>query len=683
MPVREAVTVRSYCRICTAQCGILVDVEDQQVVRVRGDKAHPVTHGYTCPKGRALGQLHHHPQRLERPLMKVDGILQPTSWGRCLDDLGAKLREVIDQHGPAAVGMFFGSGVGMDAAGYRTAEALQAAIGTPAKFSPLTIDGTAKTLVGSLVGGFPGFSARPDYERVRLVVYIGINPIVSHGHTVAMPDPARIVRRLAKNGEVWVIDPRFTETAKYASRHVAPKPGMDYAILAYLLRESLSAGANPDNTVDGDVLRKVVEPFDRARAAEIAGVSERDLADLLNAVRKAGRLAVETGTGVTMSAGANLTQWLGWALMIITDSMNRPGGVWFHPGFVRRLDAAPLPLITAPFGAGPSSRPELRGMVGDWPCAALPDEINAGHIRAFLNLGGAMMRSFPDSNRLGQALQRLEVFATLDIIEPENTRLSTHVLPTKDQLERPDVTLWDFLSPRVNAQYTPAAIEPVGERRSTWWVLAELMQRLGHTPPFPIPDDDRAHGADDAVLANFLASGRCSFVELANTGYHEVEHEIPARWVDAHIERLGGWRLAPAELVDQLTQLTQQAVQERSGSLMLVPRRQKRHLNAALLFLGDRPEVFLNPADAASIGVEDGQQCRVSTNRGELVGVVRIDTGMRVGVVSVPHGHEHANINWLTDVQAVDTITGMARYSGFPVSVHPVGARAPAPAEHT
>jgi anaerobic selenocysteine-containing dehydrogenase len=424
-------------------------------------------------------------------------------------------------------------------------------------------------------------------------------------------------------------------------------------------------------TVENDVLRKAVEPFDRARAAEVAGVSEDDLADLLASVRKAGRLAVETGTGVTMSAGANLTQWLAWALMIVTDSMNRPGGVWFHPGFVRPMDAAPLPVITEPFGPGPSSRPELRGLVGDWPCAALPDEINTGNIRAFLNLGGAMIRSFPDSNALAQALQRLDVFATIEIIENENTRLSTHVLPTKDQLERPDLTLWDFLSPRVNAQYTPATMKAVGDRRSTWWVLAELMRRLGHEPPFPIPADDREAGADDAVLANFLAYGRCTFNDLANTGYHEVGYEFPAHWVDDHIERLGGWRLAPRELVDQLTAVTEQAMMKNGASLSLVPRRQKRHVNASLLFLGDRPEVFLNPADAASVGVEDGQQVRVRTDRGELVGVARVDAGVRPGVVSVPHGHEHANVNWLTNIQAVDSITGMARYSGFPVAVHP------------
>ena len=670
-------TVKSFCRICTAQCGILVDVEGEQVVRVRGDRDHPLTHGYTCPKGRALDRVHHHPDRIERPLMRKNGALMPVSWDECLDDIAAKLRAGIEAKGPASVGIFFGSGVGMDASGYRMAQALHAAIGTPAKFSPLTIDGTAKTLVASIVGGFPGFSPRPDYDNCKLVLFIGINPMISHGHTVAMPNPAPIIKTVAAQGEVWVIDPRRSETAGFASRHIAPKPGADYAILAYIIRDLLRDGVHREtlerNCVGVDDLRTALEPFTCAYAAELTGLRESDLDDLLASVRKAGRLAVETGTGVTMSVAGNLTVWLAWVLMIITESMNRTGGVWFHPGFLQPFDGGHLPVITEPFGPGPPSRPELRSLVGDWPCAALPDEINAGNITTFLNLGGALMRSFPDANALGEALQKLDLFVTIEIIENETTALSTHVLPTKDQLERPDVSLWDFLSPRVSTQYTPAVVAPVGERRSTWWVLSELMRRTGHTPQQALPESDRAEGADHAMLTDFMAYARCSFDDLLANNWVETDYEFPARWVDDHIAKLGGWRLAPQELLDQLKTITaeHEAEAREKNVLRLVPRRQRRHLNAALGFLGDTPDVLLSPSDAAFAGIEDGKPVRVSTARGEMVGLARVDAKMRAGAVSVPHGHRDANVNFLTSTQQVDSVTGMARYSGIPVTIEP------------
>ena len=92
-----AATVRSYCRVCTAQCGILVDVEDDTVVRIRGDKAHPASQGYTCPKGRALGQLHHHPQGIFQPLAKRDGAFVPAGWDETLDDIAGKLKAIVDE----------------------------------------------------------------------------------------------------------------------------------------------------------------------------------------------------------------------------------------------------------------------------------------------------------------------------------------------------------------------------------------------------------------------------------------------------------------------------------------------------------------------------------------------------------------------------------------------------------
>ena len=132
------------------------------MLRVHGDKDHPFSKGYTCAKGRALPQLHHHPDRLERPRMRVDGRLQDTTWDTCLDDLGAQLKGIIDRHGPESVAFYFST---MESAGFRMAEALHSAIGTPAKFSPLTIDGTAKPLISDLVGGFMGLSGRTDLDN--------------------------------------------------------------------------------------------------------------------------------------------------------------------------------------------------------------------------------------------------------------------------------------------------------------------------------------------------------------------------------------------------------------------------------------------------------------------------------------------------------------------------------------
>ena len=59
-PIETKIT---YCRVCMVTCGLEMDLVGEQIVKVRGDFNHPLTKGYTCPKGRAMGQIHHLPER--------------------------------------------------------------------------------------------------------------------------------------------------------------------------------------------------------------------------------------------------------------------------------------------------------------------------------------------------------------------------------------------------------------------------------------------------------------------------------------------------------------------------------------------------------------------------------------------------------------------------------------------
>ena len=248
------------------------------------------------------------------------------------------------------------------------------------------------------------------------------------------------------------------------------------------------------------------------------------------------------------------------------------------------------------------------------------------------------------------------MLVTTEIIANGTTAISTHVLPTKDQLERPDVTLWDFLVPTVSVQHTPAVVPPVGDRRSAWWVLAEIGRRLGHD----LADPD---ATDEEMLAKTMAAARCTYDDVAATGYVDVPLELPAPWVERYLDRSGGWRLAPQLLVDQLAAL------EPPAPLVLIPRRQARKLNAAFDFLGETAVVLLHPQDADGAGVVDGQPVVVRTDQGELTGTAKVDPAIRRGVVSIPHGHHGTNVNVLTDKDVIDPVTGMVRYSGVPVTV--------------
>ena len=665
-------TKRTYCKVCMVHCGLVADVAGETVLKVRGDREHPLTRGYSCPKGRAIGRIHHLPDAFTHPMMRKDGQLVPVSWDEALDDIATTLRRIIDTHGPHAVGINFGSGLGLDSSGYAMEEALHRALSHGPKFSPLTIDGVAKVLVAGAVGGFPGLNPKTDYANVEMLLYVGTNPMVSHAHNTGMFNPAVWIRAAARRGEVWTIDPLFTETAKLSTRHIAAYPGKDYAILAWLVREIIDGGPlEAQQPVHGlEELRAVLQGLDRATAAEIAGVPEQDLEDLLAAIRRKGKVVVETGTGITMSAGANLTQWFAWLLMILTGAMNRKGGAWFHPGFLTPCENIELPVMD-PWTPGSKTRPDVIGVIGDWPCAVLPEEIDAGNIRALMNFGGRLLRAFPDTNALAAALGKLELHVMTELVANETTAYCTHVLPTKDAIERPEFTRWDTLAWNLSLQYSPALVKPLGERRSAWWVISQIMRRAGLPVPGHVPHDDRDAGADEAMLAHLMPTARCSFEELQQRRYVERPLDFPARWLDAHVERIGGWRLVPERLLGQWQEMRRadEAALGQPRPLCYSSRRQRRKFNAQLDFLGEPADIILHPADAGAHGIADKQKVRISTASGQIVLEARIDPGMRRGVASIAHGHLEGNVNVLTSKRQIDPISGMALYSGVPIAI--------------
>jgi anaerobic selenocysteine-containing dehydrogenase len=664
---------KTYCRICMVNCGLALELEGERIVRVKGDFDHPLTKGYTCPKGRATGELYHQPDPYTHPLMRKDGALVRVSWDEALDDIAAKLAKTIAAHGKRSVAMYWGSGLGIDSAGYAMEEAFWAALDHGPKFTPLTNDGTAKTMISGAMAATYAINPKTDYDNVEMLIYVGTNPMVSHAHNTGMFNPPYWIRQAAKRGEVWTIDPVFTETAKFSTRHIAAYPGKDYAILGWLVREIIDGGPfDPQQKIQGlDALRAALDGYDRAKAAAIAGVAEQDIQDLLDAIRRKGRTAVETGTGITMSKGCNLTQWFAWLIMILTGAINRKGGAFVHPGFIWPFEQIELPILDSAFTPGPTTRPDVQGILGDWPCAVLPNEIDAGNIRAFFNFGGQMLRSFPDANRLRRSLQSLELLVDTEILPNETAQLSTHILPTKAAIERPEFTRWDTLNWKLNMQYSPALMAPMGERRSAWWVISQIMRRAGLAVPDHVPESDADPASDDVMLAALMPMGRCSFEELKSARYVEKPLEFPAEWVELHFERIGGWRLAPAEIVQQWTEMrgVDEAQLGKPRPLVFSPRRQRRKFNAQLSFLGEPAELLLHPDTAAEHGVADGEPVRVSNASGEIVMIAKLDPGMMQGVASIPHGHEPANVNFLTSADECDPLGGMAFYSGVPITI--------------
>ena len=97
---------RHICPLCEATCGLLISVEDDHVSAVRGDPEDVFSRGFICPKGVAVGDLHHDPARLRTPLVRDEGQLREATWDEAFDRIRAGLRQIIEAHGPDAVALY-------------------------------------------------------------------------------------------------------------------------------------------------------------------------------------------------------------------------------------------------------------------------------------------------------------------------------------------------------------------------------------------------------------------------------------------------------------------------------------------------------------------------------------------------------------------------------------------------
>lgn len=662
---------RSYCRLCPALCGILVTTQatatEVSVTEVVGDPDHPLSQGYTCPKGRSLPALHHHPARLEAPVVGRGEARQTVGWDELLDGLAATIRDVVEESGPDAVGMYVGTGSSFDGAGRVTTRRFMRALGSRSYYSSGTVDSPCKPLVAELMAGNAAIIPHGG-GQTRLSLLVGLNPVISHGHLQSFPNPRRRLKELTTQGPLWVVDPRRTETAAMATRHLAPRPGTDHIWLAAVVRELLPTLDQADlrsRATGVEELTAAVAPFTVDAAAERCGITAAEIVELVADIRAAGRIAVDSGTGLTMAPGANVAQWLLWVLAVITDSFDHPDGMWFNPGLLHRFDRANLIPSDGLAGPGPRSRPELPERVGELPAAAIAEEIESGNLRVLIVAGGNLLTALPDSPRLRQALGNIEVLVVADVIANEMTDLATHVVPTTGQLERADLPWFDTISPAIAAQYTGAVVPPVAERRHLWQILGQLGARL-HLDVLSGVDADT--GETDDVLASMIRRSGIDMAELMAASGPVIDHEVPFGWVRAVLPK-GGWRLAPQPLLAQLA-----ALQTEPG-LVLAPSRRMRHLNSLLTDEAtsdgerEQPVVMLHPQDARAFAIADGDQVQVTSAHGAVQGIAVASAALRPGTVTVPHGFDSLNVNDLTSADDLDPLTGMPVFGALPVRV--------------
>ncbi len=252
------------CNLCEAMCGLEIQVQGTEIVSIKGDKQDVFSKGHICPKALGLQDIYEDPDRLKVPIRKTASGWEEVSWKTAYELVVSRLKEIADEFGNNAVGVYQGNPNVHNMGTLMFGPAFIRSLRTQNRFSATSADQLPHHFAAKLMFGHYFLIPIPDVDRTAYMLILGANPQVSNGSLMSAAGIADRLRKIQKRGgKVVVVDPRKTETAARADEHLFIRPGHDPLFLLALLHtifdEELTSLGNVAGIVDGmdDIAERV------------------------------------------------------------------------------------------------------------------------------------------------------------------------------------------------------------------------------------------------------------------------------------------------------------------------------------------------------------------------------------------------------------------------------------------
>jgi formate dehydrogenase len=461
------------CILCECNCGVIVQVDDRKLVKIRGDKEHPASQGYTCNKALQLDRYQNSRNRLTSPLRRcADGTYEEIEWDTAIAEIADGFAKIRDEHGGDKIFYYGGGGQGNHLGGAYSGAFLKA-IGSRYRSNALAQEKTGEHWVDAhLYGGH----TRGEFEHAEVSVFIGKNPWMSQ----SFPRARVVLNEIAKDParSMIVIDPVVTDSAKLADFHLRVRPGTDAwclaALAAVLVQEELCDDAFLADHVNGvDAVRGVLAEVPVGDYAERCGVEESLLRAAARRIAAAASVSVFEDLGVQQAPNSTLCSYLNKLLWILTGNFAKRGGQHLHSSF------APL------FGVGGVGRTPVTGapvIAGLVPSNVVPQEILTDHpdrFRAMIVESSNPAHSVADSAAVREALESLELLVVIDVAMTETARLADYVLPAASQFEKPEATFFNLEFPHNTFHLRHPVLDPLPGTLAEPEIWARLVRAIG------------------------------------------------------------------------------------------------------------------------------------------------------------------------------------------------------------
>ena len=699
-------TVFRTCPLCEATCGLEISVNPQeQIVRIRGDKDDVFSHGFICPKGSTLKQLHEDPDRLRKPMVKRNGVHVEVTWDEAWKEVERGLMGVIERHGRGSLSAYLGNPNAHNLGPQLFSGVMLRSMGTRNIFSASSVDQMPMHVAGGFMFGSAQHIPVPDLDHTDYLLMLGANPYMSNGSLCTAPDyPGRIQAIRARGGKVVVVDPRRSKTAENSDEWVSIRPGTDGLFMAALANVMFAediAKVEPRiaSQMNGlEEFRTAVLPFTPERVTAATGVPAETIVRIAREMCAAPTCAVYGRIGVNTVEFGSTNAWLVNALSIITGNFDKRGGDMFTTpaaggASTRGTAGKGKGFQTGRGHSRVSNKPEV---LGEYPVAVFGEEIltpGENQIRAAITVAGNPVLSTPHSEQLDRALADLEFMVSIDIYLNETTRHADVILPPPSALEKDhyDVGLYVYAVRNI-ANYSEPVLQKDADSPEEWEILVKMgaiLQGLG-TDVDPAAMDDQNIFATvtsavatsssnisgrnaDEVLALLNKDGRRGTARMldfmlqtgpygAAFGANPTGLSLDVLLANPHGVDLGalepripeGLRtptgmieLSPPSLIADLVRLEASIDKADNSQMLLVGRRELKSNNSwmhniKVLTKGSLScTAHVHPDDAARLGLADGGTVRITSRVGSVDAPVEVTDSVRQGVVSLPHGWGH------------------------------------------
>lgn len=674
-------SIPTTCSFCGSGCSIYLEVKDNQVVGVRPNTVNSVNNISLCARGHYGYDFIHNPDRLKTPLIRKNGELTETTWDEALDYVAKKLAEIKKKHGPESLGVF-GSFRCTNEENYLLQKFTRVALGTNNICNSARMS-TQPTITG-LTRAF-GYGCATnlfeDIEKSRVILLIGANPHDSH------PLIAQKIKRAVKfnDAKLILLEPRRTKMAPFATKCLRPNPGTDLAfingMMNVILDENLYDKSFVEKRVEGlDKLRDCINRYPPQYAAKVTGITEEEVADAARLFAGAESTSIIYGTGITQYINAAYSVIAIANLALLTGNMGKSGsGVYplvkenngqgacdmgvlsdFLPGYRKVSDPDARALYEKEWKV---ALPVAEGMSG---IEMISRAMNKD-IRAVINVGANPVAIFPDSNAMKRALESLDLLVVLDIFLTQTAELAHVVLPGACFAEK-DGT---FTNSERRIQRIRKAVDPPGESRPDWRIIADLVARMGFEADYSSPAEIM-----DEIARTTPIYGEVSYERLEREPLHwpcisQDDSGTHNLYVDSFPIGKGQFTKVEYLVPDEEPDIEYPFYLLTRSSLYHFGSGARTRRSERLTEVSSECFLEISPEDARELQIAEGQQVKIVSKTGSITLPARITEGLPRKTLFVPAPLEAAEVNSLFSAE-LDVLTRIPNNKSCTVKIERV-----------